>query len=81
MVIREMLMNITVSQAKARFAELLKKAEAGERVVITRHGKPVARIEGIEKPVRLPRIGALKGQIKIADDFDEPLDVFAAYSK
>ena len=32
------------SNAKARFAELLDDVERGETVVITRHGRPVARI-------------------------------------
>ena len=74
-------MQITVSEAKSHFAELLKRAEDGERIVVTRHGKPVARIEGIEKPKNLPRIGALKGQIEMAGDFEEPLEAFAGYRK
>jgi prevent-host-death family protein len=32
------------SEAKARFSELLDQVEQGETIVITRHGKPVARI-------------------------------------
>lgn len=74
-------MQVTVSEAKSHFAELLKKAEAGEQIVVTRHGKPVARLEGIEKPQTLPRIGALKGKIHISNDFDEPLESFDEYSK
>ena len=78
-------MNITVSEAKSHFAELLKRAEAGEHIIVTRHGKPIARIEGIEKPKSLPRIGALivinGGQIEMADDFDKPLEAFAEYRK
>ncbi len=31
-------------EAKARLSELIDKAEAGETVVITRHGKPVVRL-------------------------------------
>jgi prevent-host-death family protein len=31
-------------EAKARLSELIHKAEAGETVVITRHGRPVARL-------------------------------------
>lgn len=31
-------------EAKARLSELIEKAEAGETVVITRHGKPVVRL-------------------------------------
>ena len=32
------------SEAKARFSELLDRAEAGEELTIRRHGKPVARL-------------------------------------
>jgi prevent-host-death family protein len=32
------------SDAKARFAELLDDVERGEVVVITRHGRPIARL-------------------------------------
>ena len=74
-------MQVTISEAKAHFAELLKAAEAGETVIVTRHGKPVARIEGIQERETLPRIGALKGQIWTADDFDAPLPMFDEYTK
>lgn len=35
---------IQASAAKARFAELLDEVERGETIVITRHGKAVARL-------------------------------------
>lgn len=35
---------IQSSEAKAKFSELLDAVEAGETIVISRHGKPVARI-------------------------------------
>ncbi len=69
-------MEVTVSEVEAHFAELLKKVELGENVIVTREGNPIARIEAIEQDASLPRIGAFKGQIKIADDFDAPLDAF-----
>jgi len=73
-------MDITVSEAKARFSEILKRVEAGETVVVTRHGKPVARIEASgEKKRKLPRIGAFKGEVWMSDDFDEPLEEFREY--
>ena len=37
-------MQISLSDAKARLTDLVRKAEAGEEVVLTRHGKPAARI-------------------------------------
>lgn len=35
---------ITVTEAKARLAELLREVECGETVAITRHGKIVANL-------------------------------------
>jgi prevent-host-death family protein len=35
---------IQASEAKAKFLSILDEVERGESVVITRHGKPVARI-------------------------------------
>ena len=37
-------MDIPVTEAKARLTELVRRAEAGEEIVLTRHGKPAARI-------------------------------------
>ena len=37
-------MDIPVTEAKARLSELMRRAEAGEEIVLTRHGKPAARI-------------------------------------
>ncbi|MDC9824150.1 type II toxin-antitoxin system prevent-host-death family antitoxin [Devosia sp. ZB163] len=42
-------MNISVSEAKALLAELVRRAEQGEEVVLTRHGQPVAQIGPIRR--------------------------------
>jgi prevent-host-death family protein len=41
-------MRISVSEAKAQLTDLVRQAEAGEDVVLTRHGKDVARIAAIK---------------------------------
>jgi prevent-host-death family protein len=64
--------SFTTAEAKARFSELIRRAEEGERILVTRHGKPVAEIVRSASPARRPKLhGALKGQIWIAPDFDE----------
>jgi len=40
---------IGITAAKARLGELVKRAEAGEIICITRQGKPVAAIVGMPK--------------------------------
>ena len=37
-------MRIAIAEAKAQFAELIRRAEAGEAIELTRYGHPVARI-------------------------------------
>lgn len=37
-------MHISVSDAKAQLTELVRLAEEGEEIVLTRHGRPVARL-------------------------------------
>lgn len=49
-------MRISVSEAKARLTDLVRRAEGGEEVVLTRRNQPAARIvpavpEKIWKPV------------------------------
>jgi prevent-host-death family protein len=45
-------MNISVTDAKARLTELVRRAEAGEEIVLTRRGKPVARLSAATGPER-----------------------------
>ena len=70
---------VTIGEAKTNFSELVRRAEAGEEIIVRRGRFPVARIVPLEKRARTQGFGALKGQIRVADDFDEPLDEFAEY--
>jgi prevent-host-death family protein len=66
-------MEINVYAAKTHLSRLIDQVNAGEEVVITRRGRPVARLVPAQaaKP-RKP--GLLEGKgYWIADDFDAPL--------
>lgn len=39
-----------INEAKANLSQLVKAAEQGEEILITRYGKPVARLSGIHMP-------------------------------
>jgi prevent-host-death family protein len=70
-----------VHAAKTHLSRLIEQAAAGEEVVIAKAGKPVARLVPYE-PRREPRKpDLLKGQIWIAEDFDDPLpeEIMAAF--
>jgi antitoxin (DNA-binding transcriptional repressor) of toxin-antitoxin stability system len=42
---------VSVAEAKAHLSELLDRVERGEEVVITRRGKPVARVNRVQEPL------------------------------
>ncbi len=44
------MIEIGAFEAKNKLAELLDRAENGEEIIITRHGKQVARLLPIQKP-------------------------------
>jgi len=44
------MMTVSLAQAKAHLSELLDRVEAGEDVIITRHGRAVAHIHGVWRP-------------------------------
>jgi prevent-host-death family protein len=44
---------VSLAQAKANLSELLDKVERGKAIVITRHGRPVARLSAVPVP-KLP---------------------------
>ncbi|WID98234.1 type II toxin-antitoxin system prevent-host-death family antitoxin [Bosea vestrisii] len=44
-------MRISVSDAKAQLTELVRRAEAGEAVVLTRHGQEAVRLVPVQRIV------------------------------
>ena len=76
----------SVAEAKSHFTECIASAEAGEPVVITRHGKPVAAIVRVEDLAKLNQQAEDDPQAGLAgimgtweeDDFAKTLDEIAS---
>ena len=64
---------VSVHQAKDRFSSLLQAVEAGEEVVITRHGRAVAQIAPPPPARRKPVLGGTKGRIQLLPCWDDPI--------
>jgi prevent-host-death family protein len=76
-------MEISAKEAKNKFSELLSRAEAGETVVLTRHGKVVANL--VPPPIKqggidFAALDAIKKEYGVTNlvsyispDFDDPL--------
>jgi prevent-host-death family protein len=61
---RSVMEEVTVAEAKAHLSELIDRAGRGEQVRITRRGKLVAQLTGVErqvKPIDLNALRALTG--------------------
>ena len=63
---------VSVQEAKTHLSRLLRRAVAGEDVVITRSGRPVVRLVPVEED--RPVFGIDEGRFVVPDDFDDPLD-------
>lgn len=73
---------VTARYAKAHLSQLLTKVRSGEEVVITKEGRPIARLVPVHG-ARPRHPGALKEQIALTPAFFEPLpaDELAAWSE
>jgi prevent-host-death family protein len=65
--------HVSVAEAKAKFARLIARAEAGEEIVVTRNGRPVARL-GPPPEKRPVKYGDLQG-LFLSEDLSIPEDV------
>jgi prevent-host-death family protein len=68
-------MDVSIAEAKNRLPELIRAVEGGEKVVITRHGKPVAEIAPPPPHRRHARLGGMKGRIELLPGWDAPIDL------
>ncbi len=68
---------VTIADAQTQLAALVDAALRGEQVVIKKASGET--IELVPQTQRTRVFGSLKGKIKMADDFDEPLEDFADY--
>ena len=65
-------MEVNIHQAKTHFSKLLQRVSAGEEVIISKAGRPVAKIVPIGGRVRR-RFGMDRGVFEVPEDFDAPL--------
>jgi len=73
-------MEVNIHEAKTHFSKLLQRVVAGEEIIISRAGRPVAKIVPVSPGTRR-RFGVDRGVFEVPDDFDAPLpaDVLDAF--
>jgi len=69
---------VGMHEAKTKLSQLVERAQAGEEIIIARNGKPVARLVPVAPTNSFASLrGKYRGQIWMADDFDELPDDIA----
>ncbi|MFL6675585.1 MAG: type II toxin-antitoxin system Phd/YefM family antitoxin [Massilia sp.] len=64
---------VDIGDARTNLADLVEAARKGEEIVISKAGRPAVRLVAVQVPKVVRRPGAMKGRIRVADDFDAPL--------
>jgi prevent-host-death family protein len=71
---------VSIAKAKAEFAALVARAEAGEQIIVTRNGRPVACLGPL--PAKKPIIyGDLAHLGPLPDDLSLPQDVLDDFER
>lgn len=64
---------LNIYEVKTNLSKLVDQAHNGETIIIAKSGKPWAKIIPFDEQKKQFKFGTMKGKIKIADDFNEPL--------
>ncbi|HXB71324.1 MAG TPA: type II toxin-antitoxin system prevent-host-death family antitoxin [Candidatus Acidoferrales bacterium] len=70
---------VNMHDAKSSLSRLVKRAAAGEEILIANHGKPLAMLTRIPNRGKKVPWDIFKGKIEMATDFDAPLAEFQEY--
>jgi prevent-host-death family protein len=68
-------MDVNIAEARNQFTRLIRAVEAGEQVVITRNGKPVAQLAPPPQERRKAQFGGMRHRIKLLKGWDDPVDL------
>ena len=67
------MISVNVHEAKTHLSRLLERVAAGEEILISKAGKPMAKLTPLSKPQANRVPGRDKGVSQIPDDIDAPL--------
>lgn len=65
--------SVNIHQAKTNLSRLIERVQLGEEIVISKAGKPVAKLSALDPRPKPRTLGLLKGKLKLSADFDAPL--------
>lgn len=67
------MIQVNIHEAKTHLSRLLERVAAGEEIIISKAGRPMARLIPLTKPLSNRVPGLDRGIIHVPEDFDAPL--------
>ncbi|MGD9985065.1 MAG: type II toxin-antitoxin system Phd/YefM family antitoxin [Porticoccaceae bacterium] len=64
------MITVNIHEAKTQLSKLVDQATKGEAFIIAKAGKPLVRVAALDAPPAPQRLGFLKGEITVPEDFD-----------
>ncbi len=64
------MLTVNIHEAKTQLSKLVDRAAKGEPFVIAKSGKPLVKVVALDAPKRPRRLGFLKGELRVPDDFN-----------
>ncbi len=67
------MIEVNIHEAKTHLSSLITRAATGEEVIISRYGKPTAKLVPFSATSKKRRGGRDRGSFQVPDDFDKEL--------
>lgn len=67
------MLTISIHEAKTHLPRLIKKAAAGEEIIIAKAGKPIAKLVPLHSLPSARSLGIFNGELNVPEDFDAAL--------
>ena len=73
------MIQVNIHEAKTHLSRLIAKVIAGEEIIIAKGNTPVVKLVQFTTSKQTRKLGSAKGKIRMAADFNRPLDDFKEY--
>jgi antitoxin (DNA-binding transcriptional repressor) of toxin-antitoxin stability system len=72
---------VNIEDAQTTLSDLIDAAVNGEEIVISKDDRHMVKLVPVSQAKPRPQFGSAKGLISMSDDFGEPLEDFAEYTR
>ncbi|EQD49209.1 prevent-host-death family protein [mine drainage metagenome] len=77
------MVSVNIKDTQVELLDIIHRLVPGDEIIITENERPIARLLPMSAKIPRParRLGTLRGTVKMASDFDAPLEDFLEYEQ